>query len=272
MQRFCGYLLTGSTQEHIFLFCYGSGANGKSVFIDVLRHILGDYGRAIASETLSETKRHAGGATPDLADLIGARLVCSTETEDGTALAESLVKSLVSGDAMSVRKLYSQPVQFTPCFKLVMAGNHKPIVRGTDYGIWRRVRLVPFNRKFSEAERDPRLSDKLKAEAPHILAWMLAGCIAWQRRGLADIPEAVRQATADYQDDQDLVGRWIDARATPSAACETAADELYLSYTGWCFDNGLKPMSSIALGRQLGSRGYRRRKSSGRVFWAGVGL
>jgi P4 family phage/plasmid primase-like protien len=110
LQRFCGYLLTGSTQEQVFLFCFGLGANGKSVFIEVLKHVKGDYSRAIASETLSESKRQAGGATPDLAALIGARMVLCSETEDNAALAESLVKSLVSGDRMALRRLYSAPV------------------------------------------------------------------------------------------------------------------------------------------------------------------
>jgi P4 family phage/plasmid primase-like protien len=177
LQRFCGYLLTGSTQEQVFLFCFGHGANGKSVFIELLKHVMSDYARAIASETLADSKRHAGGATPDSAAMIGARLVLCSETEDNVGLAESLVKNLIGGDSMSVRALYAAPMQFTPSFKLVMAGNHKPIVRGNDNGIWRRIRLVPFNRTFSPEENDPLLLAKLKAEAPHILAWMVAGCI-----------------------------------------------------------------------------------------------
>lgn len=272
LQRFCGYLLTGSTQEQVFLFCFGLGANGKSVFIEVLKHVMGDYGRAIASETLSESRRQAGGATPDLAALIGARLVVSSETEDNAALAESLVKSLVSGDSMAVRRLYAAPMQFTPCLKLVMAGNHKPIVKGNDHGIWRRVRLVPFNRTFAPDERDPRLLDKLKAEAPHILAWMVAGCMEWQRRGLADTPAVIRQATDAYQVDQDLTGRWLDECTTPSKYGETSSGDLYASYKGWCVENGLHPASSVALGRRISERGYVQRKSHGKRIWCGLRL
>lgn len=272
MQRFCGYLLTGSTQEQLFLFCFGHGANGKSVFIEVLKHIMADYSRAIASETLSESKRQAGGATPDLAALIGARLVLCSETEDNTALAESLVKSLVSGDSMAVRKLYAAPVEFKPNFKLVMAGNHKPIVRGNDNGIWRRVRLVPFNRTFSPEERDPHLLTKLRAETPHILAWMVAGCIEWQRKGLADTPSTIRQATDAYQVDQDLTGAWLNECTSSNANGETSSSDLYANYKSWSIDNGLRPASAVALGRRLSERGYVAAKVSGKRVWCGLSL
>ncbi|MET3117871.1 P4 family phage/plasmid primase-like protein [Undibacterium sp. GrIS 1.8] len=272
MQRFCGYLLTGSTQEQIFLFCFGHGANGKSVFIEVLKHIIGDYSRAIASETLSESKRAAGGATPDLAALIGARLVICSETEDNTALAESLVKSLVSGDSMAVRQLYAAPVQFTPNFKLVMAGNHKPIVRGNDNGIWRRVRLVPFNRTFAPDERDPLLLTKLRAETPHILAWMVQGCIDWQRVGLSVTPATIRQATDAYQVDQDLTGTWLSECTTVDKFGETSTTDLYANYKLWSIDNGLRPASAVSLGRRLGERGYSVRQSHGKRIWCGLSL
>jgi P4 family phage/plasmid primase-like protien len=270
LHRFCGYVLTGSTQEQVFLFCFGHGANGKSVFIEVLKHVMGDYSRAIAPETLSESKRPAGGATPDLAALIGARLVLCSETEDNAALAESLVKGLVSGDSMAVRRLYSAPVQFAPAFKLLMAGNHKPIVKGNDHGIWRRVRLVPFNRTFAPDERDPHLLSKLKAEAAHIVAWMVAGCLEWQRRGLADTPAVVRQATDAYQVDQDLTGRWLDECTTSSAGGETSSGDLYASYKRWCIENGLNPASSVTLGRRISERGHVQRKSHGTRIWCGL--
>lgn len=270
LQRFCGYLLTGSTQEQVFLFCFGHGANGKSVFIEALKHVMGDYSRAIAPETLSESKRQAGGATPDLASLIGARLVLSSETEDNAALAESLVKSLVSGDSMPVRRLYCAPVQFTPSFKLVMAGNHKPVVKGNDHGIWRRLRLLSFNRTFAPDERDPHLLGKLKAEGPHILAWMVAGCLEWQRRGLADTPAVIREATDAYQVDQDLTGRWLSECTTAIEGGRTAPHALYASYKGWCIENGVFPVNSMSLGRRIGERGYFQKKSHGKRVWCGL--
>ena len=272
IKRFCGYMLTGSTEEHILIFCFGSGANGKSVFGDILRLILGDYARAIASESLTESRRSAGGATPDLADLIGARMAISSETEDGAALAESLVKSLVSGDAMTVRKLYGSPVQFTPQFKLIMLGNHKPIIKGSDYGIWRRVCLIPFNRVFSPEERDAKLVDKLKSEAPHILAWMVEGCLDWQSRGLKDLPAIVVNATDNYKEEQDLIGTWISECCDTSPSKETTTADIYSNYTEWCIANGLRPNSTIALGRRLSERGFKAIRSKGHRGWRGLSI
>lgn len=272
LQRFCGYLLTGSTQEHVFLFLHGHGANGKSVFIELLKHLMGDYARAIASETLSESKRNAGGASPDLADLVGARLVLSAETEDNTALAESLVKGMVSGDSMTARKLYSDPFQFRPVLKLVMAGNHRPIVRGNDHGIWRRVRLVPFTQTFNDDRKDPSLLAKLKTEAPHILAWMVAGCVKWTRHGLADTPAKIREATTAYQVDQDLTGTWLAECTQPNAHSEVLTSDLYASYKNWCIDNGHKPASNAVLGRRLSERRLHVRQSNGKRYWSGLSL
>jgi P4 family phage/plasmid primase-like protien len=272
IKRWCGYLLTGSTSEQILVFCFGMGANGKSVLADTLRFIIGDYARAIASETLTESKRQAGAPTPDLAELIGARLAMSSETEDGAALAESLVKSLVSGDTMSVRKLHTGPVQFTPQFKLMMLGNHKPIIKGSDCGIWRRVRLVPFKRTFKPEERDPALLDKLRAEAPHILAWMVEGCLDWQRRGLKDTPITIAQATGDYQEEQDLIGTWLSECCNLSLSNESSSTELYANYKNWCLENGLKPNSNVAFSRRLSERGFYSRKSNGKRLWSEISV
>ena len=270
LQRLCGYILTGSTKEQFFLFCYGLGANGKSVLLDILRFILGDYARAIASETLTDSKRAAGSASPDLADLIGARLALTTELEEGIALAESLIKALTGGDALSARKLYSAPTQFTPQFKIIMSGNHKPLIKGKDHGIWRRVRLLPFTRTFSEEERDPNLSEKLRVEAPHILAWMVEGCLAWQEKGLADIPATIKSATADYKEDQDLIGAWLADCCQLSSQHESLSNTLYNNYTLWCATNGLMKSSNKVFGRRLIERGFTSRKSNGKQFWTGV--
>ncbi len=272
LQRWLGYMLTGSTAEQCFVFCYGLGSNGKGVMAETIKFIMGDYSRAIASETLTEAKRQAGAATPDLADLIGCRMALSTETEDGQALAESLVKSLVSGDSMTARKLYGSPIQFTPQFKLMMLGNHKPIIRGNDYGIWRRVRLIPFTRTFEEQDRDPALLTKLRAEAPHILHWMLEGCLNWQIRGLSDIPACIKQATGDYQKEQDIIGQWISESCTLAPAHEAPSTELYSSYRSWCLEVGIRPASKISFGRRLSERGLLTRKSHGNSLWLGISV
>jgi P4 family phage/plasmid primase-like protien len=199
-------------------------------------------------------------------------MAMSAETEDETAFAESLIKSLISGDTMTVRKLYAAPIEFTPQFKLMMLGNHKPIIKGNDHGIWRRVRLIPFSRTFKPSERDASLADKLKAEAPHILAWMVEGCIDWQKRGLIDTPKTIKDATGNYQEEQDLIGNWLTECCELSSIDETSSIEIYVSYKNWCNDNGLRPISNIVLGRRLGERGFKNRRSSGVTLWSGLSV
>ena len=272
LKRWCGYMLTGSTSEQIFVFCFGLGANGKSVLGDILRYILGDYARSIAPELLTEAKRTSGSATPDLAELIGARMALTAETEDGAKLAESLLKGLVSGDAMTYRRLYAAQGQFTPQFKLMMLGNHKPITKGTDQGIWRRVRLIPFRRTFKPEERDTGLADKLKAEAPDILAWMVEGCLDWQKRGLSDTPKTIQDATESYQEEQDVIGGWLSECCDLSPMNESSSTAIYTNYKTWCIDNGIRPFSNIGMGRKLAERGFFVRSSSGRSLWTGLSL
>ena len=154
-----------------------------------------------------------------------------------------------------------------------MLGNHRPIIRGNDYGIWRRVRLVPFTRTFSEQERDPHLLDKLKAEAPHILAWMVDGCMEWQRRGLADVPSVVVSQTADYREEQDIIGQWLGECAKMDRSAEVESGELYASYREWCgTNNGSKPASKTSLCRRLPERGFQSRRSNGKSYWQGLAL
>lgn len=270
LKRWCGYLLTGSTSEEVFVFCFGLGANGKSVLAEIIRSIMGDYARAISADTLTESKRQAGSATPDLFALIGARLALSAETEDGAALAESLIKSMVSGDAMTGRKLYGDEVQFVPQFKLMMLGNHKPVIRGNDFGIWRRVRLIPFRRTFKAEERDSGLRVKLRSEAPHILAWMVEGCLDWKLRGLRDVPAAIAAATGSYQEEQDLIGAWLTECCQLAPTTETPTKEIYNNYKVWAFDNGLRPVSNVALSRKLSERGFSYRKTNGKSLWRGL--
>jgi P4 family phage/plasmid primase-like protien len=251
MQRFCGYVLTGLTQEHFFIFCYGQGANGKSVFIDILKKIMGDYGRVTSSATFTDKNRKSSDATPELVALVGARLVTSSESEYNAPLAEALTKGLTSGDPMSVRQLQGKTFEFVPRFKTVMFGNHKPVIRGTDNGIWRRIRLIPFDRIFSEDERDPNLFQKLEQEMPHILAWMIEGCISWQREGLRDIPQRVQQATAEYKADQDVIGNWLSDNTTRDMLADTSNKAYYEDYSEWCRKSGYRALNKKNLTTKL---------------------
>jgi len=269
IQRFCGYLLTGSIEEHFFLFCSGYGANGKSVFIETLKFVMGDYSRTVAPETLTDTKRRAGAACPDLVALVGARMALCSETESDSPLAESLVKRLTGGDSSSVRQLYGSQDEFKPIFKLIIAGNHKPDIKGTDDGIWRRVRIAPFTKKFEGEKRDTKLGAKLQTEAPHILAWMVQGCLEWQRRGLTDIPDAMRAATDAYRLDQDDIGRWL-SECTTKSTDEVSASDLYANYMTWANENDIFPESAKKVGNSLTERGYGKRSSNGKTYRRGL--
>jgi putative DNA primase/helicase len=194
-RRVLGYALTGIVREHALFFGYGTGANGKSVLLSTVAGILGDYHKTAPIETFtaSNVDRHP----TDLAMLRGARLVTATETEEGRQWAESRIKSLTGGDRVSARFMRQDFFEFMPQFKLVIAGNHKPSLRSVNEAIRRRFNLVPFTVTIPVEERDLNLRDKLKAEWPGILRWLVDGCLAWQREGLS-APAAVRNATSAY--------------------------------------------------------------------------
>lgn len=273
IQRYCGYLLTGSTKEQFFAFAFGTGRNGKGTWAEMLKYVLGDYTRTIASATLSEAKRSAGGATPDVASLAGARLVLSSETEDGVPLNESFMKNMTGGDTVSARPLYGAPFEFTPQFKILMLGNHKPVIKGVDYAMWSRVRLIPFVRTFDETHRDPDLQSKLREEAPDVVAWMLEGCLRWQQKGLQDMPAAIREATVEYRDEMDTLGIWLSECCGFDEERLTTSAMLYESFKNWSALNGFRfVMTARVFGRRLSDRGYKTHRTNAVRSWKGIYL
>ena len=206
MRRIVGYGLTGSIREHALFFFYGTGANGKGVFLNTMRGILGEYAAVAPMDTFtaSWTDRHP----TDLAMLRGARTVIAQETEAGHRWAEAKIKALTGGDPISARFMRQDFFTYLPQFTLLIAGNHKPSLQTVDEAIRRRFYLIPFSVTIPPEERDEQLLDILKAEWPGILAWAIAGCVDWQRDGLAP-PVAVRKATAGYLTDEDAVGRFL---------------------------------------------------------------
>lgn len=267
LQRAVGYSLTGDTGEQVFFILHGTGANGKSTLLEALAAMMGDYGQKTPTETL--LVKHGGGISNDVARLRGARLVTAVEAEEGQRLAESLVKQLTGGDTITARFLYQESFEFAPAFKLWLATNHKPTIRGTDYAIWRRVRLIPFTVTIPEKEQDRTLGDKLKAELPGILAWAARGCLDWQREGLG-MPEAVKAATAAYQVEQDTLAAWLDECCILAPNATGRAGQLYKSYQTWAEANGEKPMTGHKFGRTLAERGFDKYKD--RAGWAYMGL
>ena len=235
LQRMTGYALTGSTQEHALFFLHGSGANGKSTFINAVTALAGDYHRAAAIETFtaSQNERHP----TDLAGLRGARLVTSVETEEGRRWAESKIKALTGGDKIAARFMRQDFFEFTPTFKLVIAGNHKPGLRSVDEAIRRRFHLVPFTVVIPPRERDKNLGDRLRTEWPGILAWMIDGCIEWQERGLSP-PKAVVDATAAYLDAEDAMAAWLDEVGTHDLEAWEPTKTLFASWKEWTDNAG----------------------------------
>jgi putative DNA primase/helicase len=258
-QRWAGYSLTGVTTEQKLVFEHGTGGNGKGVTTGTMVGVIGDYAMAAPMETFtaSSSERHP----TDLAMLRGARLVTASETEDGRAWAESRIKQMTGGDKISARFMRQDFFEFMPQFKLLIAGNHRPSFRGVDEAIRRRFLLLPFLVTVPAADRDPDLSEKLKAEWPGILAWMIQGCLEWQERGLRP-PEVVLEATKNYLDAEDALGLWLSDAATDDPNAWEATKDLFSSWTSWAKAAGELVGNEKRFVEALEGAGYVKAKNS----------
>jgi putative DNA primase/helicase len=196
--------------------------------------------------------------------------VLSNEVEEGSRLSESLIKEMTGGDQVSARFLFSEFFEFRPEFKIIIAGNHQPVIRGDDTGIWRRLHLVPFTVTIPPEERDPKLPETLRAELPGILNWALAGCLDWQRQRLSP-PKLVTDAVAEYRSDMDILGQWLEAKCDLSADKTIGAMTAYHSYAEWARTNGFMVMTSNAFGRRLKERFARKKTATGQLY-TGLGV
>lgn len=259
MQRFAGYCLTGMTQEQKLAFLYGHGANGKSVFVELIAWLMGDYARKIHTEMLMQHQRSPQGPSPDIVALKGRRFIYANETEEGKRLAESRVKDMTGGDTLTGRVPYGKAdITFQPTHKLIIVGNHRPEIMDMSNGMWRRMMLVPFDVTIPVDERDPRLPEKLKAEGAGILNWALEGLRQWQQQGLM-VPVEIEAATAAYRDDMDIVGEWIAEHCEAGTGREVTKLDAYKAYHTWAQSNGHHPTSKGKLTRRLGDRGFAQR-------------
>ena len=258
--RFFGYALTGITREHALAFAYGTGANGKSVETSTITGILGDYHRTAPIETFTVSKNDTHPT--DLAMLRGARRVTVVETEEGRRWAESTIKTLTGGDRIPARFMHQDFFEYIPQFKLWIAGNHKPRLRNIDEAMRRRLHLVPFTVTIPKEDRDQRLSEKLKAEWPGILHWLITGCLQWQSEGL-DPPEAVSKATDDYFSAEDAIGQWLDECIERDTSAFTYAN----AWKDWSEAKGEFTGSQKHLTEIMQGKGYRyEKRRSGRGF------
>lgn len=271
LQKAIGYSLTGSTREQCMFILHGSGANGKSTFLNIIEALLADYAQQTPTDTLMAKKSE--GIRNDVARLKGTRFVTASEAEQGKSLAESLIKQMTGGDKLTARFLHGEFFEFVPRFKLFLATNHKPNIRGTDNGIWRRIRLIPFTVTIPEGEQDHELPNKLKAEMTGILRWAVEGCLLWQKEGLS-APAEVSQATAEYRGEMDCLQAFIDDCLVVGARLRISASELYRVYQGWCQNNGEHEYSQRILGIRLKDKGFQSRRSGadGNTEWHGLGV
>jgi putative DNA primase/helicase len=272
LQRVFGYSLTGSTREQCLFFFYGLGANGKTTILETIRSMMGDYARQTDFSTFL-LKQNDGGARNDLAALKGSRFVSGAEVDSGKKLAEVLVKQITGQDCITARFLHQEFFEFRPTFKLFLAANHKPIIRGTDYAIWRRIKLVPFTVTIPEDEQDPDLLTKLKAELPGIFNWTVQGCAEWQESGLKT-PDEVKLAVKGYQEEMDLLGAFFKDCCCFSADAETPTKVLRKGYESWCEKNGEEAITPHKMAQRLRERGCESAQlgASRERGWKGVRL
>lgn len=264
VQRFFGYCLTGKTDEQIMLFCYGTGANGKTTLLKLFLNLLSDFA-ASAQADLLMAKDFRGGASSEIARLKGTRLVAVNEVPEDARLAEAQVKTLTGGDTVAARYLYHEFFEFVPQFKLVLIGNHKPEIKGQDYGIWRRIHLLPFLATIPENERDPALADKLKKELPGILTWAVSGCLEWQKSGLRP-PKEITEAVDEYKKSEDFFGQWFQDCCEPKKNASAKSDNVYDSFME---HSGMGHITKHKLTKWLSEKGYKQiRKNTGQ-FWTG---
>lgn len=263
-QRLCGYFLSGVVRDHILPVCYGVGSNGKSTMLETQMAVMGeDYAMKAPSGFLMS--KHQESHPCDKADLFGKRLVVAIETEEGRRLDESLIKELTGGDTVRARRMRENFWQFRPTHKVALATNHRPTVRGTDNGIWRRLRLVPFAVKMEGDKADTNMGEKLRAEYPGILAWAVRGCLAWQKEGVVE-PACVAEATADYRSEQDVFGSFMEERTIQEDCLKTRCNILYNAYREWVERSGERATTMKVFGQTMKDRGFETKTSNGKWY------
>lgn len=274
LKRIAGYALTGLVRDHVLIFVYGPGGNGKGTFLDTVRSIMGAY--VVHSPTETFMTAISGRHPTELAMLQGARLVTGSETNEGQAWDEAKIKALTGGDPITARFTHKDFFTFEPTHKLVIIGNHRPVLRNVDAAMRRRLRMIPF--KFTPARDDKDLRVKLRAEFPQILRWMIDGCLDWQTDDM-DLPEVVRVETYEYFADQDAVGQWlrecceIDDRAVPDEHLDRClSSRLFASWAKWAKANGEPPGTNKRLSEEMSRRGFRKKRGAAGIEFYGIRL
>lgn len=269
LQRALGYCLTGSTREQAMFYWWGSGNNGKSTILDVVRRVMGPYAMQASHDLLIQQRgeKHAS----ELADLKGRRLVTVQEVPEGRSMAVSIMKAVTGETVMRARRLYHEPFEFQQTGKIILSANNKLEIREDDDGTWRRIRLTPFTVSIPREQVDKTLPDRLADELPGILNWLLAGSIAWHMEGLAE-PAAILDASQEYRNESDTVGSWLAERCVLTPQAQYRSQKLYDDYAAWCAANKQDAKALNAWAARLEKRGLTKAKTRTGVIWSGIGL
>jgi len=270
LQRVFGYCLTGETKEQVMFFIFGPTKTGKSKTIGAVLWVLGDYAKQTPSETLL-VKRY--GTHSDKARLVGSRMVVAIEAEKGEKLASALIKNMTGEDRMTARFLYKENFEFYPTFKIFLVANDKPLIRGEDSAMWERVKLIPFKQFIPMRERDKDLAEKLKEEGKGVLAWMIRGCLEWQKHKDLLEPQEVSAETAIYRSEMDILGDFLDDCCIVERTAKVAHGELYQVYEEWCRQNDEESITKKMLTVELQGRNFvSKRGHAGKKMWHGLAL
>lgn len=270
LQQAVGYSLTGKTTEQCLFFLYGNGRNGKSTFVEILMQLLGEYAIKAESDMIMD-RSYGSGVPNDIARLCGHRLVILSEIQEGKRLDEAKVKNLTGEDTIPARFLRKEFFDFNPTHKLWVFGNHKPLINGTDEGIWRRLRLIKFGVTIPKDEVDPHLKSKLLEELPGIFNWAVKGCRKWIENGQRlQVPESVKRDTLAYRSEMDILSTFLEEECQEDLSAKCSNKVLRQCYEHWCEQNGINAMSMRAMSPKLEQRGFEKFKSNGRVHWRGL--
>ena len=270
IQCLLGYCITGETREQVVHFFIGNGANGKSTLLSLIQFIMSEYAVVIPSKVLTSAER-AGAASSEIAQLPHKRLVCCSELNCTDILNEGKIKIMSSGETLAARQLYSQAFTFEPEFKCIIDTNYLPQIVGTDHGIWRRVRVVPFEYTVSKDKLNKNLLNELKQSKKAVLSWLVHGAVKYYQNGL-ETCDAVTKATKKYRKSQDTLGGFIDACIEDKEGEEVRARVLYEAYLTFCNENFLNPMTETKFGKDFATRGFKRGKDKVSRKYIGIRL
>lgn len=276
IQKSVGYSISGNNREQCAYFLYGMGKNGKSTFLDTISDMLGDYASVTQPDTIMLQSRlgsSGGGANTDIARLKSARFVSCEEPTEGVRLNEGLLKQLTGGSKVTCRFLYGDEFEYTPEFKIWCATNHKPVVRGTDIGIWRRIKLIPFENTIPDNKVDKNLKYKLRKEFPQILAWAVEGCMKWQKEGLEE-PQQVIEATKDYKQEMDLIAGFVEQCIIIDYdnTEKVMAADLFAIYKAWAKENNEWEMTAKRFGMEIAKKVPEKGRDSKGIFYKKIQL